>query len=155
MPMINFNELTKAELIKLRDSIDAHLNKDMKGMALPTEYGKRPVDRIIHVYSLFWKQKYGRNPIVQYVMIARLFKPLFSQFSEYQIGLLVACHMNWKGANGDSDFIEKRLLDSCYPLSWLPKAVNEYIAFIVNNQGINFDDENVVKETLDNLIKRL
>lgn len=154
--MIDISGMTKEQLIKTRDLIDVALNKDMnKGMALPSEYGKRPVDRIIHVYSLFWKQKYGRNPVVQYVMIARLFKPLFSQFSEYQIGLLVACHMNWRGANGDSDFIEKRLLDSCYPLSWLPKSVNEYVAYIVNNQGINFDDENVVKDTLDNLISKL
>ncbi len=152
--MINISSMSKDELIKLRDLIDSKLSKDTKvGMSLPLEMGKRPIDRIIHVYGLIWKKKYGRFPIVQYAMIAKMFKPLLSQFSEYQIGLLVACHMHWRGASGDSDFIEKRLQDACYPLSWLPKAVNEYVAYIVNNQGINFDDENIVKETLDTIIK--
>lgn len=145
--------LNRDELCKLRDKIDSLLEEKSKGMNLPPEMGKRAIDRILKVYSILWHRKYGIYPKVQYLLAAKLFKPLFKEFSEYQIGLLIAVHMNWRGTNGDSEFIEKRLLDNGHPITWIPKSVNEYILYIINNQGIDFNNESIVKETLDRILK--
>lgn len=151
--MINISKLSHDELIKLRDAIDIELNKkDMTSGALPDTLGKRPMIRILNVYSILWERKYGRKPSISFPMISKMFKPLLATLTEYQIGLLVAVHMNWRGSNGDSDFIEKRLTDNCHPLTWLPKAVNEYTVYITNKEGINFDDHDVVKGVLNKIL---
>lgn len=106
---------------------------------------------LIFFYKKVWKQVYGFEPIINYGMVGKLFKPVFENFSPEQIRAMIVLHFNWRGANGDSDFVYKRLQERCFPIEWIPKAVNEYMAFLINARGLTKPEEfeKFVREFVD------
>lgn len=112
---------------------------------LPDVLGKSGLHRVIKFYSLVFESKYGFAPTVKYPMVGRLLKPLLSEFSEFQIALLILVYMHWRGANNNDDFEEKKLQNKAYPLQWFPSGINVYRAFASNYLGLNFLDEEEVK----------
>ena len=113
---------------------------------LPENLGKSALNRVINFYSLVFESKYGFKPIVKYPMLGKLLKPILSEFSEYQVALLILIYMHWRGANNDDDFEKKKLENKAYPLQWFPSGVNIYRAFASNYLGVNFNDETDVKD---------
>lgn len=120
---------------------------------LPETFGKTGIVRIVHFYSKLWEKKYGFKPDINFGAVGKLFKPLLTNYSEYQVALLILVHMHWKGANNDSLFIEKKLSDACYPITWIPKAINEYRAFAINYLGLDFNNQEEIKEYVDDYDK--
>lgn len=113
---------------------------------LPPWMGPNPLARIVFMYSLLWEERYGFEPtITNWGQLGKLFKPLLSLYTEYQLSALVWMHLNWAGANGDSEFDRNFLSNRCYPLDLLPRAVNNYKAYLMNTLSVNFDDEMSVK----------
>lgn len=123
---------------------------------LPETFGSTPLKRLVKIYSLIWKDKYGFYPtITKWGQLGKQFKLLISTFTEYQLSAIIVLHFDWKGANGDSDFIHKRLSEKCFPLEWVQPAVNEYVAYLKNSIGLNFDDKKEVKSYVVKIIKPL
>lgn len=123
---------------------------------LPFDLGKQPLQRIVYVYNLLWKDMYGFEPQIQnWGKLGKLYKPLLKSYSEFQIAALVIVHFSWRGATGDSQFDEKMLQDKCYPLDWIPARVNNYRAYLTNVLNVNFDDDVSVKNWVVGIIKPL
>lgn len=95
---------------------------------------------------------YGFQPMVQWGQIGKLFKPLMENLTEVQIAALIILHFDWHGASGEDDFIFKKLSERCFPLEWLPKAVNEYRAYLTNTQGVAFDDPQAILKHVKHVI---
>jgi len=125
-------------------------------MNLPETLGNTPTDRILKVYSLVWKDKYGFSPeILNFPKYAKMFKPLIARLGEYQLASLILLHFEWRGANGDDNFIYRQLENHCFPLEWVIKSMNAYKAFYINNLRIDIGNESVVKLLVDNALAKL
>lgn len=126
-----------------------NLNKN-----LPIKFGNTPIKRIVYVYSLIWESIYGFKPIVSYPKLGKLFKPLYTEFSEWQVAAMICVHFNWHGATGEDTFAFKILAEKCFPLEWIPKNVNSYIAYIRNTLNVNWDNEDEVKKYVISMVKQ-
>lgn len=116
---------------------------------LPETLGNTNIKRIVNFYSKIFRKKYGFSPRVSYPKIGALYKPILQDMSEYQIALLILIHFEWKGTTGDDDFVHKRLSQNCFPLEWLPRNINPYVAYITNSLNIDFNNEEAVKEIVN------
>lgn len=121
---------------------------------LPEKFGNTPIKRLVYIYSKIWYSFYGFNPKVSYPMLGKLFKPLYTEFTEWQVAALICVHFNWHGATGEDNFTFKILAEKCFPLEWLPKNVNAYRAYIVNTIGVDWDNEEDIKNYVINCVKQ-
>lgn len=142
-------EPSKVTTPLLRESVEESIYKYI----LPSFLGKNYQRRIFNFYSLVWKGIYGVEPTPDYARLGRTLKSLHGKFSEYQIAMLILTHFNWKGASGRDEFAYKRLSEACFPLDWIPKAVDAYRAFIINTDGIAFESEDACKRVVDRYLK--
>jgi hypothetical protein len=123
---------------------------------LPSWMGNAPLKRLVKVYSMIWEDMYGFAPTLSnWGQLGKQFKPLLTKYTEYQIASMIALHFEWKGADGNDDFTHKRLSNKCFPLEWVPKAVNEYQAYLINSLGLAFDQPEKVKAYVVKIIKPL
>lgn len=130
--------------------------RDLSLEQLPESFGNSSLKRLVKVYSILWKAKYGFYPtITKWGQLGKQFKVLITNFTEYQLSAIIVLHFDWKGANGDSDFIHKRLSEKCFPLEWISNSVNEYVAYLKNTIGLNFDNKKEVKSHVVKIIKPL
>jgi len=121
---------------------------------LPEKFGNTPLKRLVHLYSLIWKHIYGFEPTIQWGIIGKLLKPLYTEYTEWQVASLICLHFNWHGASGEDDFIYKTLSERNFPLEWLPKNVNAYRAYIINTLGIDWDSKEQLKEFSVNVVNQ-
>lgn len=113
---------------------------------LPEKFGNTPLKRLVYLYSMIWRFLYGFDPKIQWGMIGKLLKPLYTEYTEWQVAALICLHFSWHGASGDDDFAFKQLQEKCFPLEWLPKNINAYRAYIINTLGIDWDSKEQLKE---------
>lgn len=111
---------------------------------LPDKFGDTTLKRVCYVYKLMFQDRYGIKPMLHYARIKAAFKTLFEELSEFQIAALVILHFDWHGANGDDTFTFSRLSNRCFPMEWIPNAVNEYRAYFTNALGVDFNNEEAV-----------
>jgi hypothetical protein len=124
-----------------------------KGLELPVELGKQPLQRLLGVYALIWKSCYGTEyKETNWGLIGRLYKPLLASYSEHQIAALIILHFNWHGASGTDEFTYKRLSENFFPLTWIPKSVNQYKTYLINEMKIDFDDPIKIKKWVEDHI---
>lgn len=116
---------------------------------LPSEYGNTPIKRLVNFYGKLFYKRYGFYPRVSYPIIGKLYKSLLNDFTEYQIGLFLLVHFEWRGTDGTDNFLHKKLSDNTFPMEWLPKSVNAYQAYIRNTLNVGFDDLTEVKKYVD------
>lgn len=136
-------------MIKIGNNIEHMETKS----TLPETFGNTPLKRIVAVYSKIWKSFYGFIPQISYPMMGKLFKPLYTEFSEWQVAALICVHFNWHGATGEDNFAFKVLAEKCFPLEWLPKNVNGYRAYIINTLRIDWDNEAQIKQYVIDSVK--
>lgn len=110
--------------------------------------GKTALVRIINYYAMKWTKKYGTSYTPNYKKLGGVLKGTMSNYNEYQIAFLIELLFQWKGATGDSQFIQKRLEDSCYPLEWLPSNVNAMIPYAKNKLGIDITNHEEVRRLI-------
>lgn len=123
---------------------------------LPDFLGKTPIARLANVYSLRYKELYGIDyRITNWPMMTKLFKPLLASESEWQIAALILLHFDWAGTSGEDDFTHRRLSERCFPLEWVPKAYNEYRAYLQNSLGVQYEDPEAIKKWVVDIIKPL
>lgn len=127
-----------------------------KNGGLPEDLGKTPIARIVKVYSLMFRERFGFEPkITNWAMLGRNFKGLLSTYSEWQIASFILVHFDWRGVSGDDDFSFRRLQDKGFPIEWVPNASNAYRVYIQNTLGISFEDDSSVKRHVTAIIKPL
>lgn len=152
------NEKTsiQKETKKAEPSVEKPKVDDLTFEQLPETFGSTPLKRLIKVYSIIWKEKYGFAPtITKWGQLGKQFKLLISTFTEYQLSAIIVLHFDWKGASGTDEFTHKRLSEKCFPLEWVAGSVNEYVAFLKNSIGLDFDDKKAVKSYVVKIIKPL
>ncbi len=100
----------------------------------------------VKTYSLFWKDLYGTDfTVANWGRLGKTLLPLKS-LSEWQWACLIWLHFNWRGASGSDDRAYNGLMESGFPLDWLPRASNLYKAYLINSLKVNWDDESAVKK---------
>lgn len=116
---------------------------------LPLSLGKTALVRIVTFYSRVYKHKYGFFPRVSYPRLGGIYKTLLTQLSEPQIALMIMLHFEWRGAEGNDEFVYNNLSRNTFPMEWLPRNSNSYEAYIRNALNIDFDNEEEVFNNLD------
>ena len=131
------------------------MKKDKNGFVeLPLWLGTTPLSRIVKLYSLRYKELVGFDPNIKTRSnkASKHIRALIVREGEYQVGLMAMLHFNWKGASGNDDMVLKRIAEADFPLLWLYSNANLYKAYILNQMGLE-NEEQKVKE-LDKVIKK-
>lgn len=109
---------------------------------LPLAFGKMPLHRLVYIYSVLWNDLYGTSfKVTNWPLLAKLYKPLIEQYTEFQIASLMILHFEWAGATGNDEFTHKRLAESFFPIEWIPKSINQYSTYLTNTLNVNFEDK--------------
>ncbi|HEY9703852.1 MAG TPA: helix-turn-helix domain-containing protein [Allocoleopsis sp.] len=120
---------------------------------LPLFLGKTKLLRIVKVWEIMFKNKFGNFPsVVPYAKIGGLLKPILDKYTEYQIVSLLTIHFSWHGTSGTDDFVYRALSNSGFSLTYFRKNVDLYIAYLTNSIGLVYNREDdviryVVKHT--------
>lgn len=123
---------------------------------LPNKFGKNYIDRIIFVYRTLWGAKFNTPyQITSFGKIGKMIKTLVSNNTEYQVALLLLTHFNWRGATGTDDKEYMFLSSKGFPLELLPNKINIYIAYLTNVIGLDYNNEDSVKEYVVKNLKPL
>lgn len=120
---------------------------------LPEKFGNTPLKRIVYIYTIIWDCLYGFKPTIQWGIVGKLLKPLYTEYSEIQVAALVCLHFTWHGSTGEDNFTFKILQDKCFPLEWIPKSANAYRAYITNSLGIDWDNQQEMQDFVINSVK--
>lgn len=141
-------------LLHSQSSPSETAEKAIQNTTLPETFGNSSLKRLVRVYSLVWEDLYGFKPIINnWGQLGKLFKPIIDNFTEFQIASMIILHFEWRGSSGTDEFNFKRLSDKCFPIEWIPKAVNEYHAYLRNSIGLDFDDPLSVKKHVADILK--
>ena len=119
---------------------------------LPNQLGKTYILRLCAVYSKLWEEHYGIKPIVSFGLMGKIFKELKEYFNEYQIAYFLILFFNWSGANGDDDFLRKRLESKTHSIYMLKAEIDSMRAYSKNCLGIDTDDLNEIKKRVDKIL---
>lgn len=137
---------------------DIDTNKDLLSKSdeirtVNDSLGKNPHTRLLELYSMIWETNYG-FPSGQALRGAngKHFKELLEIYSEVEVGAMVVLHFEWRGANGSNDFIYQNLEDSCFPISWLPKNADSYMAYLRNR--VKLDSQKDFDQFVDKVVQR-
>lgn len=129
------------------------LNKEIEGI-LPEAFGKTYIQRLAYVYGVLWSRKYGMKPMISYGQIGKVSKELIEfGFNEYQIAYLMIMYFDWAGANGDDDFIKRRLESSTHSIFLLKAQIDSMRAYSKNRLRIDPDNTEEVKVVVDKHLK--
>lgn len=123
---------------------------------LPDWLGKTPLQRIVGFYSSLWFSRYGFEYKLQnWGMFGKLFSPLIKEHGELLLSSLIIIHFNWYGVSGNDEFTHKRLVESSFPIEWLPKSINPYLVYLKNVLGVETTDGGLKKYILDNALESM
>lgn len=104
---------------------------------LPDSLGKNYISRLVEIYHLAWNYKFKFQCLEQAKgRTAKILKNLKEDYTEYEIASMIFLHFEWKGLNNDNEFMNKKLEDNCFPMSWLAMSVNSYQTFLKEKMGI-------------------
>ena len=122
--------------------------------------GKASTQRLHNFYSLVFSHFFGFVPkTASYAKDASILKRLLKVYSEAQVAMLILLHFEWRGANGNEDFVFKRLSNAGFPISWISPNANAYVAYFKNVLNIDFDDQEtilkMVKEKINEYEKNI
>lgn len=106
-------------------------------------------------YIAVFNKMYGFNPVINFMMSGVIIKRLLKDFNEWQIQMFILVHFNWKGMEGNDEFVYKRLKDNAFPFNWITNNINAYQAYIRNVLGLDFSDEKVLQDYLHAYIKSI
>lgn len=135
--------------------ISTDVVKPVQEGLLPESMGKTPTSRLVRVYALKYEDLYGVEYKANWPALTKLFKPLLESMTEMQIAALIVLHFEWRGASGEDQFTHDRLAERCFPLEWVPKAVNQYLPYLQNALEVPFTDEAKVKKYVVDSIGQL
>lgn len=122
-------------------NIERVIEKDIEGIPLQ---GTTPAQRVYNFYSLVFRHFYGFAPKGSYVKDLMIAKSILKDYNELQVAMFILLHFEWKGANGNDDFVYKRLSGACFPLSWIKPNTNAYQAFFKHTLKIDLDDTDTI-----------
>lgn len=117
---------------------------------LPINRGETRIQRVTSIYRDLFKNKYGIYPKLRMAVVGACIDNLAKDYTELQISALLIVFFDWKGMAGDSNFDYQRLLDNTHPFGWFYAGVNKYEVYLRNVFGLNFDDEESVREFVGN-----
>jgi len=137
--------------IIIQDNTISKESKPEEKCDLPDIFGKNYIQRLVSIYHLAWKYKLGTDCLEKISgRTGMILKKLRADYNEYEIASMIFLHFEWKGANNDSDYINKRLNDNSYPLFWIDSSAMAYQTFLRDKLGIK--DSKQLKEHVDRAI---
>jgi len=125
----------------------------MENNNLPDTLGRTYITRLSHFYSILWKNKYDITPLLSYSALGKVFKELKGLFSEYQIAFLLIIYFEWKGANENDFYIEKKLQNSTHSIYLFKNEIDPIRAYVKNRLKIDLDGDEIcplVDKTITN-----
>jgi hypothetical protein len=108
--------------------------------------GKSYILRVKSVYCDLFKNKYGFYPEINMGRFGKALKSLMETKTELQISAMLISFFDWAGMTGDDNFTRQKLIDATHNFSWFFSTVNQYEVYIRNVYGLDFDNEDAVRE---------
>lgn len=121
---------------------------------LPPTLGKTRQQRIMRIYSKLWQREFNSNLVVNFPRFGKAIKS-YDDLSEPQVAVLILTHFNWFGMSGSDEFMHKKLFNAGFPIEWIVNSQSQYVAFLKNNEGVDFNNEKSVYSWLSKQIKKL
>ena len=106
-------------------------------------------------YMALFSKLFGFSPTINFPMSGAVIKKWLKDLNEWQINTLIIIHFNWRGMDGNDEYIYKRLRDNAFPLTWISNNINAYQAYIRNVIGLDFDNEEVLKKYVSDYLKTI
>jgi len=128
------------------------MDQDKTGQ-LDDRFGKNYIDRLYNVYVILWAKKYGLKPMISYKAVGKIMKDLTESFTEKQIALLLMVYFEWRGADGNDTFTEKRLASSTHGIFLFGNQIDSMRAYIQNVMKVDMEDEKQLDSYIINLSK--
>lgn len=104
------------------------------------------LQRLVALYSLLWHRRYGRRPTVNYGRVGSALQPLWDNYSEYQLSLMMIQFFDW------SDI---KLTEKCYPITWFPNTADAIAVYLQNVLKVNLDSDQAIKPIIDKELKSM
>lgn len=122
---------------------------------LPISRGKTNILRILSVYRDLFKNKYGFYPMISFGKFGKLVKILLQNYTELQISAMLIIFFDWAGMDGGDDFTREKLINATHSFGWFFSTTNQYQAYLRNVHGLDFDNEDIVREFVANSLLEL
>ena len=119
---------------------------EIKPGQLPSTRGDTYIKRVLSIYTDLFRHTYGFYPQLPIGRFGKSLKTIIDSFTEFQIAALLIVFFNWNGMNGNDSFEKDRLLSVTHNFGWFFASINKYQAYIQNVFGLDFNDEDKVKE---------
>ena len=113
---------------------------------LPIIRGNTYIKRVLSIYTDLFRHKYGFYPNLPIGRFGKALKLLIKTHTELQIAALLVVFFEWQGMDGSDSFERDRLLKVTHNMGWFFNSVNKYQAYLQNVFGLDFNNEEVVKE---------
>ena len=119
---------------------------EIKPGQLPSNRGNTYIKRVLSIYTDLFRYTYGFYPQLPIGRFGKSLKNIIDSFTEFQIAALLIVFFNWQGMNGNDSFERDKLLKVTHNFGWFFSSINQYRAYIQNVFGLDFNDEEKVRE---------
>lgn len=113
---------------------------------LPISRGSNYIKRVLSIYCDLFRNKYGFYPQLPIGRFGKSLKNLIKTHTELQIAALLIVFFEWCGMDGNDKFEKDKLLKVTHNFGWFFASINIYQAYIINVFGLDFNNEEKVKE---------
>lgn len=151
-PTVGISHGGKSRLISNKEDIviKSNSNKDniINYSCLPPRVGgSTTLAKLKNFYrSLFWYRLEAEPRVMLNGKDGGVLKSLLKQYSEIQVAALMINHFHWYGPSGSDNNEFDRLEAAAFPITWISPNVNKYIRYIVDRDGVDFNDDKKVYE---------
>lgn len=111
---------------------------------------------LIRLYRSLYEKELGVAPVINnHGKNQVLLKPLIDNFTQVQATAIMFAHFDWRGIDGKDDFAHGRIKNAGFPLSWIGNGISNYVTYLKNTAGVNFDSEEELKPVVEAWLKKL
>ena len=152
-PMVRYAHLSNGGIVDSNKEVSSSQLQNKK------EYNKKVLSKdntksisLIELYKKIYTHYLLVKPELNYGKQIKLMNSLLDKHTKDQLAVYIIMHFNWRGANGDSQFIYKNMEDNCFPLEWLGNNIGKYQVYLKHKERLDLDNsQQVVRWVTDYL----
>lgn len=122
------------------------MDKEIKKGELPYIRGNTYIKRVLSIYTDLFRHTYGFHPQLPIGRFGKSLKVLMQNKTELQVAAMLITFFNWQGMDGNDSGERDRLLKVTHNMGWFFSSVNKYQAYLQNVFGLDFENEEAVRE---------
>ena len=115
-------------------------------MTLPQNNGKTYIIRLAKFYSAIYLKRFGCRPTLNFKMLGRILKPLFTKYGEVRTAAIILVHFEQTGA---------QIIEARFPIQWVARHADEYLLFLEREREVDTFDDEALLDAIKNRCKYL